>query len=329
MRWPRAWRERAADPGSWPARAARLARRLHGSPSRALLAATALLVLSIALPRFAIPRDTVEAIVVFDVTQSMDVEDVELDGALASRLDFARESARRTLRELPCGSRIGWGAFTEYRTLLLLAPIEVCANYSDLLATLAEIDGRVRWGNASEVSKGVFWALRAAKDLGTKPAVVFVTDGQESPPLGSSTFPMFDDLKPGQVRGWLLGVGGSIPKPIPRTDAQGKRVGYWRAEEVVQRDPVAGAPRSHEHLSELRESHLRGLAGQVGFDYAALADPAVLTSALRDARLARRSAVRTDVSWVPAGLALVLLAFWFRPALRRRPAHPVSRTSGI
>jgi mxaL protein len=256
----------------------------------------------------------------------MDVEDMEVDGALSSRLAFAHAAARRMLRELPCGSRVGWGAFTEYRTLVLLAPIEVCGNYGDLLATLAQIDGRIRWGNASEIGKGVFWAMRAAKELPSKPAVVFLTDGQESPPLGLSNFPMFEDLAPGQVRGWLLGVGGSVPKPIPRTDDQGRRVGYWRPDDVIQRDTPPGAPRSQEHLSALHDAHLRALAVQTGFEYATLRAPDGLAQAVRDPRLARRAKVPVDLAWIPALAALALLAWHFGP--QRRRAGPVLPSPG-
>jgi len=288
-------------------------------------AAGALLLLACAMPALDMPRDAVDAVVVFDITQSMDVRDVEVDGARVSRLEFARESARRALRGLPCGSRIGWAAFTEYRTLMLLAPIEVCGNYGDLLSTLSHVDGRMRWGNASEVSKGVYWALRAAKEVAGRPALVFVTDGQEAPPLGESGAPMFDDLAPGQVHGWLAGVGGPAPLPIPRTDAEGRPAGDWRAQDVVQRTPLPGRPPSHEQLSELHEAHLRALATHVGLDYATLDDAAALGRLLRDPRLARRVAAPTDVSWVPAAIALALLAWHFRPDARRRR---ISRTSG-
>lgn len=291
----------------------------------ALLAATLLLGLSLALPAVTLPLQRTETIVVFDITQSMDVEDVQLDGLPASRLAFARESARRALRELPCGSRVGWAAFTEYRTLLLLAPIEVCGNYDDLQATLALIDGRIRWGNASEVAKGLFWALRAARDLGKQTAVVFLTDGQEAPPLNA--LPRFDDVKAGQVRGWLLGIGGDVPQPIPRTSAQGERIGYWRASDVLQRTAAEGQARSQEHLSELREPHLRMLAGRTGLAYARLRDPASLAAMLRDPRLANTVPVPTELHAVPATLALLLLVLHFRPSLPRGPRR-LSRTSG-
>ena len=276
-----------------------------------LLAATLLLLVAALMPPVPLPRNVADTVVVFDITQSMDVEDAQLDGAPVSRLAFAREAARRALRELPCGSRVGWAAFTEYRTLLLLAPIEVCENYNDLLATLAEIDGRIRWGNASEVAKGVFWALRAGRELGGQSAILFLTDGHESPPL--TVFPRFDDVQPGQVRGWLVGIGGSVPQPIPRTDAEGKRLGYWRAGDVLQRNLAAGQPRSREHLSELREPHLRALAAQTGLGYSALRDAAGLAALMRDPRLARPARVATDLRGVPAGLALVLLCVFFRP----------------
>jgi mxaL protein len=107
--------------------------------------ATLLLIAALLLPPFNVPRSSFDYIVVFDISQSMNVEDYALDGKPVSRLVYAREAARRALRNLPCGSRVGWAAFAEYRTLMLLAPVEVCRNYDDLLASLANIDGGMRW----------------------------------------------------------------------------------------------------------------------------------------------------------------------------------------
>ncbi len=97
----------------------------------------------------------------FDITQSMDVQDYEIDGtARESPGVRAQFQCGGRLRDLPCGSRVGWGAFAEYRSLLLLSPVEVCGNYNDLLTSLDRIDGRMRWANASEVGKGVYWSAR-------------------------------------------------------------------------------------------------------------------------------------------------------------------------
>jgi mxaL protein len=290
--------------------------------SRTISAALVLLLLAWATPAFNWPRATYDYVVVFDITQSMNVEDYQNDGSPESRFAYAREATRRALRDLPCGSRVGWGAFAEYRTLLLLAPIEVCANYNDLLASLDKIDGRMRWGDASEVSKGVLWSIRAAKETSGHPNVIFLSDGHEAPPLGTGDRPMFDDVKPGDVHGWLMGVGGYTPKPIPRTDEEGKVIGYWRAEDVIQVDnSLDDGTASGEHLSTLRERHLRALAERVGFEYARLIGPESISEAMRDPRFARARPVPIDLYWVPVAAALLLLVMRFRPDVRGGSAN--------
>lgn len=287
--------------------------------TRAATIAFLLLLAAVFMPMFATPRAAYDYLVVFDITQSMNVEDYELDGLPTSRLSFAREAVRRALRKLPCGSRVGWGVFAEYRTLVLLAPIEVCENYNDLLSSLDRIDGRMRWGNASEISKGVFWAIRGARDVGGHPRVLFLTDGQEAPPVEGEGLAMFDDLKRGDIGGWLIGVGGYSPRPIPRTDADGRPMGYWHADEVVQRDPGAtGRPAtaSHEQLSEVREPYLRKLARQVGFEYQHLSTIDSVRDAMLTPRFAETRRTPTDFAWVAAALALLALLIGHWPARR-------------
>ena len=277
--------------------------------------ALAALALAVALlrPSLSLPRDTWDHLVVFDLTQSMNVEDLEHQGAPISRFNAARQALRLVLPELPCGSRVGLGAFAEYRTVMLLAPIEVCENYHDLLASLDRLDPVMRWGNASEITKGAFWAMRTAKALEPHPDLIFFTDGQEAPPLSAVALPLFDDLKAGQVRGWIVGTGGLIPRPIPRTDAEGRPMGMWRAEEVVQGTAADGVG-SREHLSSLREAHLRDVARLVGLNYLRLDAPDRLRAVMLDPRFARRHDEPTDVSWLPLSLALALMVWWARPS---------------
>jgi mxaL protein len=284
---------------------------------KTIAAATVLLILAMVLPPFNVPRSSFDYVVVFDISQSMNVEDYALDGKPVSRLAYAREAARRAVRSLPCGSRVGWAAFAEYRTLLLLAPVEVCRNYDDLLASLANIDGGMRWSNASEISKGVYWAMRAARDAGAGLNVLFLTDGQEAPPVDPSRqLPLFDDLKVGQIRGWLMGVGGDTPRPIPRTDEEGRPIGYWRAFEVMQLDYGSrnrSANDGREHLSALREPYLRDLAQRVGLDYARLSSLDAMSEAMLDQRFAARRPIPTELQWLPLLAALFLLLAYFRP----------------
>lgn len=287
--------------------------------SRAIALALLLLLAGLLMPPVNLPRDAYDYIVVFDISQSMNVEDYELDGAPVSRLLYAHEAARQTLRDMPCGSRVGWGAFTGYRTILLLAPVEVCAHYSDLLASLEKIDGRMRWSNASEITKGVYWSVLAAQETqlpaDARPDIVFISDGQEAPPLDPAYPPrVIEDLSEHSIRGWLIGAGADEPSPIPRVDEDGHRTGYWRADEVVQMSAFGdtNAPAT-EHLSAVREPHLRALSDQLGFDYARLTGPASLSETLRDPRFARRRPTPTDLHWLPVALAVLILALRFRP----------------
>jgi mxaL protein len=294
--------------------------RLFDRDALLIVLAVALLIASAVLPTLKLPRKTFDYIVVFDISQSMGVEDYELDGAPISRLDFARSAARKALRDLPCGSRVGWAVFAEYRTLLLVSPVEVCDNYNDLLASLANVDGRMRWGNSSEIMKGVFWSMRTVKEAGDSPTLLFLTDGQEAPPIDPTQPPqMFEDLKRGEVPGWLVGVGGDTPRRIPKVDEAGRRIGYWQSYEVLQRfggTPGEPGAQPREHLSSLREGHLRDLARQVGLDYARLNDQQSISTMMRDPRFARRSQQPQEVGWMAAAAALLLLAVRFRPALR-------------
>lgn len=299
-------------------------RGMFDADGRAISLALIILIVALFLPPVPLQHDTFESIVIFDITQSMDVEDYERGNSPISRLAYAQDAARRALRELPCGSKVGWGAFAGYRTLILLAPVEVCENYGDLLTSLAKVNGDMRWENASEITKGVYWSMRAAKELGSNPSVIFVTDGQEAPPIDpTNILPMFDDLKVGQVHGWLVGAGGYSPMPIPKTDDEGNRQGYWRADQVMQPgDLIAGSKvRGAEHLSALREPHLQEVAREVGFDYARLNSPESIARVMLDRRFARREKAATDLYWIPALAALVLLALRFSPITLLRRAR--------
>jgi mxaL protein len=300
--------------------------------------AVPLLLLALAAwsPRAQLQRPVFTWQVSFDITQSMNVEDVELHGAPISRFELARAAMREVLAALPCGSKVGWSIFTDYRSLVLLAPIEVCSHYEELLASLERIDGSMRWANASNIGRGMTWAVRGAKSLGPNTGFVFISDGQEAPPLrrnenaramyslpgaekeapplGSSETPPMVDITPGEMKGWLIGVGGDVPVPIPRVNSDGQPAGYWKAEDVVQGSAI-GSTQNNEHLSELRQDHMRALAKLVDVGYMRLVTPDNLKTAMLDRRYAQSEATDVDLRWIPALLALLLLGWRFAPDL--------------
>jgi mxaL protein len=223
---------------------------------------------------------------------------------------------RDALGQLPCGSKVGWSVFTGQRTLLLLSPVEVCNNYDALLMSLDGIDGRMRWTNWSRIAEGgVYSAVRVAQDVGKGAAVVFVTDGQEAPPVPPSRA-LMRDINPARIKGWLIGVGGDQPAAIPKTDGDGNRVGYWQSEDVIQvpATPGSNAPaETHEELSELRGQYLGSVAQQTGLGYRRLWATTALGDAMVDERFAHREPVPTDLRWCPALFALLLLVARFTP----------------
>jgi mxaL protein len=181
------------------------------------------------------------------------------------------------------------------------------------------------------VAKGLSSALRLARALPQRTALVFVTDGHEAPPLNPRYRPPME-TEPGRDAGWLVGVGGLALAPIPRSDPQGRPLGVWGARDVAQVDPYSrgrggsvegeqmveeatgtalpdlGATPGREHLSSLREPYLRRLAQEAGLRYARLHAPGQLLPLLQDPALALPR--RRPVSLRPllALLALALLA---------------------
>jgi mxaL protein len=255
----------------------------------ALAIACASFLLAAWAPTLQLPAARFTGVIVLDVTQSMNAEDYVADGKPASRLAAAKSAIRGAVEALPCGSQVGWGVFTEFRTLLLIAPIEVCANFSELDSVLDGIDGRMAWAGASEVAKGIHSALREAAALRGRPAIVFVTDGHEAPPVNPGYRPRFGG-RSGEIAGLIVGAGGPTPVPIPKLDLDGRRLGYWGPDDVLQTDPysrgrtgsVAGEryvgadavkappgwpPVGNEHLSHLREGYLRLLADELELGY--------------------------------------------------------------
>lgn len=324
---------------------------LRAHRDRALLGVAALALIACLLhPTATLQRARFDQVIVLDITQSMNVADATLNGRPVPRLAYAKHALRRSLQGLPCGSKVGWGVFTAHRSLLLLAPLEVCGHLAELRATLDAIDGRMAWSGNSEVAKGLYSSIGLARTLSSAPSLVFVTDGHESPPVNPRHRPAFNDA-PGAVGGLIVGVGGAQPSPIPKFDPLGRPIGVWGADEVAQADPrsrgrggsvsgeqmaedpggdaaaaLPGATPGAEHLSALREDYLRLLASETGLAFVRLREPEALIDALTAPGLARATPAAVDLRVALAALAFVLLLLvgrrpWAQARHIERPAR--------
>ncbi len=267
-----------------------------------------------------------------DITQSMNVMDAALGGRALSRLEFAKQALVRAVSELPCGSKLGLGVFTEYRMFVLFKPVETCANRTELDDSILHVNERMAWARSSQIAKAVQFSLRTLSPLDAPPALVFITDGHEAPPINPH-YRLDISGVAGKVKGVIAGVGGATPLPIPKHDPDGRPVGVWRAEDVAQTDPYSrgrqgstaneamdetdpapavavtealrGSPGS-EHLSSLHEPYLRLLAAEAGFTYGRVGTADEL-SRLMQSSLSERRTIPTDVRWLAGCLALLAL----------------------
>jgi mxaL protein len=306
-----------------------------------MLSACLLLLLSLGKPALDLPRKTYDFLFVLDITGSMNVADAGPAGARQRRLAFGKQLMRSALEELPCGSTVGLGVFTEHRTFLLFAPVEICDNHLVISTMIDRIDWRMAWAELSEVAKGLYSGIEAVTTLaalagengtGGRAHIVFMTDGHEAPPVHPALRPKFRG-DAGAASGLIAGIGGLQPARIPHLDKDNRVVGYWAPDEVMQIDRhTAGRPstqggetmagidssevagriaRGSEHLSSLRETYLQQLAGETGLDYLRATTDKVFVRALLDPRYAEQHIVVTNVAWMPASLSLLCLVSLF------------------
>ena len=272
-------------------------------------------------PTALIEGETFRFTYIFDISQSMNVTDASAVDEEVTRLEFAKRAAIASLSSLPCGSEIGVALFSGHRAFLLITPIEICANYSELSTILNRVDWRMTWERSSEVAKGVHKSLTLLSLLERRTRLVFFTDGQESPPLRPEITPKFTGTV-GEISGMIVGVGGDEPVEIPKFDEAGNRIGVWKKDEVVQgygsgkASPTSGI----EHLSFLREGYLKEIADKTGLDYYRLEDVGGFTRHLHSSTFGFNRYATTDIRWVIAllALSLIIIASLVKPRLSSR-----------
>lgn len=288
--------------------------------------AVGLIALSIALlgstflrPSLQLEHPTYRYVFVFDISQSMNVKDVASAPNL-TRLDAAKQRVSESLSQLPCGSQAGLALFTGHRAFLLIAPVEVCANYRELRIMLSNIDWRMTWESRSEVAKGVYKSIKLLTQLEAQTRLIFLSDGHEAPPINPELPPRFPG-EPGLIGGLIVGVGGEKAVPIPKLDENDEQTGFWQATDVTHVDAFTASTRAREgkesnitgteHLSSLRESYLQGVATTTGLDYWRLGSTNAFVRQLKSSKLGIMQTGMRDVRWIFALGALIALVGFY------------------
>jgi mxaL protein len=304
---------------------------------RTLLIAILLLGLCLTEPHARLPQRVFEWFIVLDITQSMNVRDYVQASSSGersiSRLEVSKSAIRQTLRQLPCGSRVALGLFTERDALNITRPLEVCAHFSALDQTVARMDWRMAWAADSFIGHGLYSAIEQAPRLDKNMRVAFLTDGHQAPPVDPRYMPAFAG-KTGAVKGYVVGVGKKELSPIPKLDAQDNISAYWDEEEVMrygtfgmaevlsvqamegQRDRNAAhgaspSALSNAHLSGLDESNLQRLAKTTGLVYRPMEHRGQLARMLTESSVGIWRTADTDLRpWLAVPALLALLTFF-------------------
>ncbi len=294
-----------------------------------LAGALALVAVALAAQRIRLTRPVVDVLAVVYVTGSMNVRDMTVAGEPASRLEAAQAALRALLTELPCQSRLGLGVFTERASFLLFEPAEICENFAALDGAIRELDWRMAWAGDSYVTRGLDKAIAIAASAESN--LLFITDGHEAPPMPAAGLPEFEG-KAGEVRGLIVGAGSRAKTQIPKFDSDGREIGSWGPQDVPHENRIGGPPKGaedrpgfhpryapfgaaasegQEHLSSVRDEHLKALAARTGLSYATLAEAGSLVEPLLAASRRRSVELDADIRPYPAAAALALLVLLF------------------
>jgi mxaL protein len=309
-----------------------------------LLAAFLFTASALFLPRVALEGKAYDVLAIVDITGSMNTRDLEIDGKQVDRLAFMKDRLSHFVAGLPCQSKFGLGIFSERRAFILFDPVETCENFSSIDASLHALNWRMAWDGDSHVATAVHDAIGYAARLNAD--LMFLTDGHEAPPLPYTGMPPFEG-KPGEVKGLLVGVGGKTLAPIPKFDEQGNESGTYGEEDVLQESragmpppgsenkpgyhpkwaPFGAMPHGTEHMTSVKEEHLRAIAAQTGLSYAYLSGPDALLDDFEAAAKPRMVTVPRDIRPYPAAIALLLLLLLYGGlplAKRLRRAWPLA-----
>lgn len=278
-------------------------------------------------------QNIVDAVAIVDITGSMNTRDMGPPSGSVTRLQAARNALIDLVQNVPCQSRLGLGVFTERISFLLFNPVQICNSYDGLEDALSALDWRMAWQGDSYIAKGLYSAIDIAASLQSD--LIFLTDGQEAPPLPFTGTPPFEG-KIGEVKGLIVGVGGTEKVPIPKFDDEGRQIGVYGPSDVPQDNRIGAAPpgsetregfnarnapfgalpeSGEEHLSSVRTTHLQELAEKTGMTYVELQKSSVISNALMASTKPRVVSTSMNMAYIPASLALLALVLLYALSL--------------
>jgi mxaL protein len=246
------------------------------------LLSIALLLLVIALfkPTIPIKRNIYSYMLVADISQSMNVVDMQLNGKPVSRMKYQQHLLHRIIGEMPCGTQVSIGLFAGVSVAALYTPIEVCQNFAAIEDTIDHLDWRNGWSGNSRVRESMVTLAKLIRSFPEPAQVVYFSDGEETPKLHIFNTRDLTGFQGG--KDWLLvGIGSDKGTAIPKLDEKNQLIGYWSAESFAMQPGVAqiaqenigaredsvASSESDRYMSRLDEKYLMSVAKEISANY--------------------------------------------------------------
>ena len=291
--------------------------------------AALLLVLALVKPQVPLKQDVHNYLLIADVSQSMNAEDVKLDGQNVSRMAYTRHLMKRVVETSPCGTYISVGVFAAENVALLFMPLEVCANYDEITESIEHLEWRMAWSGNSRLSFGVKAAASVFDALNAPAKMLFFTDGDEAPKVNAINKLDLSGVGIGQ-NVLFVGVGGHSPVAIPRYNTANKWVGYWSSDAKEhgavgasysdtsqdEPDPEVAYAEFDRYLSQLDDAYLQSLAQEIKGGYIEGRDTPAFYEHVQSQKPAASFVTDYSLRWLYLSLAGVLVLLTFLPDFR-------------
>ncbi|HOY71316.1 MAG TPA: vWA domain-containing protein [Methylotenera sp.] len=274
-----------------------------------------------------------DTLYVIDISESMNVRDVDYPKPHSARLELAKHAVRSSMSQLACGSRVSVGLFAGDETVVLFEPLEICQHFPAIEQVVARLDSRMRWIGDSWIIRAMLGGIKEAQKR--KLNLVFISDFDEMPHRSAPRLTDLLEVK-GKVKGVLLGVGGEAPQPVPRLNGVGEIISYWTPEEAVlegnhpnllsyvkelkpgEKAPDGVLDEVGEHLSAFNRSMMQSTAAAATMDFLHIKRPQEALPILQNVSYQKEALAERDARWLYTLPAIFLILIgWFWQKLSR------------
>lgn len=302
----------------------------HRRDSAFLLLALLCIILALLKPTLPLKHNIYSYILVADISQSMNVIDMQLNSKPVSRMAYTQKMMHDVISSLPCGTNVSIGLFAGVSIAALYTPIEVCNNFEALQDTVDHLDWRTAWSGNTRIRESLFSLARVIRTFPESAQVVYFTDGEEAPKLHVFNTKNLEGFQ--GANGWLfVGIGDSKGTAIPKYDEKNQLIGFWSNESFAlqpgiaqiseanlgtRNDDVAGGV-NDRYLSRVDEAYLKSLAKEIDASYVNGSSLDNVLQAMKKQKPARYDTAPYLLSPILAVLAGLLLICAYLPK------HPI------